>query len=220
MIRPLLKEDSLILTLQNGLGNEERLGELFGAGRVLGGMAFVCINRLEDGTIHHTSHGLIRIGEPGGGSSERVVKFAEMFNASKVRCQILTDLRSGRWEKLVWNIPFNGLGAALDLTTEQLLATAEGLKMVREVMGEVIATAGASGQLTDLIEQQIEKTRLMGAYRTSMQIDRTAGRPLEIEAIIARPLDEARKAHIAVPRLEQLHELLRAVNPVDFQKIA
>src|ERR1700677_416758 len=56
-IEPVLKPDSILLTLQNGLGNEELLSELFGAERVIGGMAFVCINRTAPGQIAHTDHG-------------------------------------------------------------------------------------------------------------------------------------------------------------------
>ena len=70
LIRPLLKADTSILTIQNGLGNEDRLAELFGPQRILGGMAFVCINRAGPGVIRHTAHGIIRLGEFNGGPSE------------------------------------------------------------------------------------------------------------------------------------------------------
>src|SRR5688572_2236170 len=62
LVAPLLHETTAILTLQNGLGNEDLLAHHFGAGRVLGGMAFVCINRVAAGVIHHTDHGQIRLG--------------------------------------------------------------------------------------------------------------------------------------------------------------
>ncbi len=63
LIGPLLGDNTCILTIQNGLGNEDRLAELFGAQRVLGGMAFVCINRIAPGVIHHIEHGQVRLGE-------------------------------------------------------------------------------------------------------------------------------------------------------------
>ena len=63
LIRPLLKPNTAILTLQNGLGNEQILADLFGKKNVLGGMAFVCINRIAPGHIVHSDHGLIRLGE-------------------------------------------------------------------------------------------------------------------------------------------------------------
>ena len=75
VIEPLLHDETIILTLQNGLGNIEALGELFGMERMLGGMCFVCINRIEPGLIHHTGGGMITIGEPEGGPTPRLPAF-------------------------------------------------------------------------------------------------------------------------------------------------
>lgn len=209
LIRPLLKDDTAILTIQNGLGNEERLAELFGAKRILGGMAFVCINRAGPGLIRHTDHGIIRLGEFNGGPSDRASEIAEMFNASKVPCEVLADLKFGRWSKLIWNIPFNGLGAVLDLTTDRLLDNDNGMRLLTALMAEVIAAAAAVGVRLppDIIDIQIRHTRTMGAYRSSMQIDRQEKRPLEIESILGEPLRQARKAGISTPNLEMLYEM-------------
>jgi 2-dehydropantoate 2-reductase len=211
LIRPLLKDDTAILTLQNGLGNEDRLAELFGARRVLGGMAFVCINRKSSGVIHHIDHGLIRLGEFNGGPSERATRIADLFNSSKVPCEVLDDLRLGRWSKLVWNIPFNGLGAVLDLTTDRLLENAAGMELLTGIMAEVVATAEALGlrMPSDIIDRQMRHTRTMGPYRSSMQVDRQEGRSLEIESIFGEPLRQARRAGVSTPRLEMLYQLVR-----------
>lgn len=209
LIRPLLKEGTAILTLQNGLGNEDRLAELFGAGRVLGGMAFVCINRISPGVIHHMDHGVIRLGEFNGGPSSRAAGIAELFRSSNVPCEVLDDLRLGRWSKLVWNIPFNGLGAVLDLTTDRLIDNEAGLRAVSDVMREVIAAAEALGlpMPADMIDRQVRHTRTMGPYRSSMQIDRQEGRALEVESILGEPLRQARRAGVKTPKLEMLYDL-------------
>jgi 2-dehydropantoate 2-reductase len=216
LIGPLLHDNTAILTLQNGLGNEEALADLFGPQRILGGLAFTCINRIGPGEIHHMDHGLIRLGEFRlAGRSERSKAIAQMFNDSRVHCQVLDDLRYGRWEKLVWNIPFNGLGAALDLTTDRLMASARGIALLRQVMTEVVATAAALGVnlAPGTVEHQIERTRTMGAYQTSMQIDRQRGRALETEAIIGRPLSEARRVNVATPAIAWIYEMLKIINP-------
>ncbi len=127
---------------------------------------------------------------------------------------MLDDLRFGRWEKLVWNIPFNGLGAALDLTTDRLLASADGISLVRTLMQEVIAAANALGipLNPEIIEQKIEHTRTMGAYLSSMQVDRRMNRPMEIEAIIGRPLSEAKRVRVTTPCLEMVYRMLKALD--------
>jgi len=214
LVGPVLKEDSIILTLQNGLGNEDLLGNLFGADRILGGMAFVCINRTGPGEISHTDHGIIRLGELHGGLSERAQKIADLFGQSKVPCNVLENLTRGRWDKLIWNVPFNGLGAVLDMTTDQLIGSDEGLTLVRKLCEEVIATCKPLNILFDLniIEEKIRHTRTMGAYKTSMQVDRQKRRPMEIEAIIGRPLQIARQNAITTPYLAMLHSMLSLIN--------
>jgi 2-dehydropantoate 2-reductase len=214
LILPVLKPDSIILTLQNGLGNEELLAELFGQERILGGMAFVCINRPNPGKILHTDHGVIRLGEPFGIASDRASKIADLFNTSHVKCEVLDDLTFGRWDKLIWNVPFNGLGAALDLTTDQIIGNEHGLNLVRHLMQEVIAAAqplGVRFALT-VIEEKIKHTQTMGAYKTSMQIDRHMGRPMEVEAIIGSPLKLARKMSVPTPCIQMLYDTLSLID--------
>jgi 2-dehydropantoate 2-reductase len=213
LIGPLVGEKTFILTLQNGLGNEEMLAELFGAERILGGLAFTCINRIGPGEIHHMDHGLIRLGQLAGGT-ETATAIAELFNRSRIRCDVLEDLRYGRWEKLVWNVPFNGLGAALDLSSDRLIASEDGAALVGELMKEILAVAGSIGvQLpSELISLKIEQTRTMGAYKTSMQIDRQCGRAMEIEAIIGKPLKIAKERGVATPFLEFLYRILTVVS--------
>src|SRR5205807_6467957 len=145
---------------------EQQLAELFGPQRIMGGLAFVCINRLEDGVIHHLDHGLIQIGEYTGGPTPRLHRVAELFNTSRVRCQVLDDLAYGRWEKLVWNIPFNGLGAALDLSTDRLLANPAGEGLVLELMTEKIAKAKSLGMMppAEIFECKIEQTTRVGSF--------------------------------------------------------
>ncbi|HEY7119772.1 MAG TPA: putative 2-dehydropantoate 2-reductase [Tepidisphaeraceae bacterium] len=211
LIAPLLKPDTTILTLQNGLGNEERLAELFGARRVLGGMAFVCINRVEPGVVHHIAEGLITLGEFEPIDDQRVHRIARMFTASQIPCRVIDDLRYGRWEKLVWNVPFNGLSAVMDQTTDLLLGSPAGEALVRSLMEEVLAAArGVGVELPrSLIDAKVEQTRGMGAYKTSMHLDMLAGRAMEVQAIFGAPVRAAQEAGVSVPRLEMLYRMLK-----------
>ena len=215
LICPLLHETTAILTLQNGLGSDQQLAELFGAQRVLAGLAFICTNRAEAGVIRHTDHGFIKLGEFAERRlSERATALAAMLQQAKVPATAIADIRVGQWEKLVWNVPFNGLGAALDAETDRLLATEPGRQIVRKLMHEVIATAASVGVALPAAtaQLQIERTASMGAYVSSMQVDRRAGRPLEREAIVGRVLATAEKAGIDVPALRWLNDLLAIVD--------
>jgi 2-dehydropantoate 2-reductase len=158
-------------------------------------------------------HGQIKLSDFGGKSRQRVDEIGALFTASGIRCQVLDDLRQTRWEKLVWNVPFNGLGAVMDRTTDQLIATPNGRALVMSLMNEVIATAGKLGILlpAEIAQQKIDATYSMGGYRTSMQIDRHEGRPLEVEAILHKPLLAAQSCGISTPYLTALYNMARVL---------
>lgn len=230
LLTPLVGEETAILTLQNGLGNEEQLADLFGAERVLGGLCFVCLNRTAPGTIHHLAHGRIIMGEFGRPVSERLRAFARWFQESGVPCDPTDHLERAHWEKLVWNIPFNGLGVAAAaglesllaghctkdgplgpcLPTDQLLSDPHWCERVRELMFETLRAARAQGfELPDAVaETQIERTREMGSYRASTLVDFDRGLPLELESLFGEPLRRARRAGVPTPRLAALYQVL------------
>lgn len=212
LIGPLVGERTQILTLQNGLGNEEALAGLFGEQRIIGGVAFLCSNRGEPGEVHHLGAGRITLGEYHRCSRERLDRLVEMFVKAGVDCRATDDLKRIRWEKLVWNIPFNGLCALLQQPVNELLAQDATRQLVREIMLEVIAGANAQGLGRPIAEgyadNMLEFTDDMGEYKPSMQIDREEGRQLEIAAILRTPLAYARQQGVLMPRVEMLATLL------------
>jgi 2-dehydropantoate 2-reductase len=136
-----------------------------------------------------------------------------MFRDAGVPCEAVADLCRARWEKLVWNIPFNGLSALLDKDVTEILTFGPTRELVRELMLEVIAGANAQGLSKEIdgpkfSEQMIAFTDGMDHYRPSMQIDRAEGRPLELEAIYAIPLQQAVAAGFTMPRVDMLYRLL------------
>jgi 2-dehydropantoate 2-reductase len=217
LITPLVGAETMILTLQNGLGNEEELAALFGAERVLGGVAFLCANRGEPGVVRHLGAGRVLVGEFLRGGSVRAERLAALFRGAGVECQAVADLLKARWEKLVWNIPFNGLCALLDKTVADLLHREAARTLVREIMLEVISAANTQG-LTEALDasfadRMVDFSAGLGPYRPSMQIDREEGRELELDAIFARPLAAGKGKGVAMPRTAMLHAMLEATEP-------
>ena len=212
VITPLLHDESKILTLQNGLGNVELLEELFGPERVLGGLCFVCINRLSEGVIAHSAGGMVTVGEPAEtGALEAVVS---LFGP-QVKAVSVANLGLAQWRKLVWNIPFNGLCVREGgIDTQELLKREGGVAEVHTLMGEVLAAAKALGYEIpeSFIENQIEKTLAMGAYLPSSALDYRAKLPLEVEAIWGEPLRRAQAAGVQVPAMEALYHRLGEID--------
>lgn len=207
ILPPLLHETTQILTLQNGLGNGERLADLFGPERVMGGLCFVCLNRLASGVVSHTAGGRIAVGEFLVDDRQRAQEIARRFSAANIPCEAEENLEAAQWKKLIWNIPFNGLAIAEGgVTTDVLLAT-DGIEdEIRALMTEVVASANQQGLGVDskLIESNIERTRPMGPYRPSSMIDFIEGREVEYDAIWQEPLRRSQAAGVAVPHMEKL----------------
>jgi 2-dehydropantoate 2-reductase len=237
LLPPLVSPQTAVMTLQNGLGNEAALARLFPVAQILGGLCFVCLNRVAPGEIVHLAHGTIVMGEYQRWPEPRTHDIASAIRHSGVPCKVSDNLERAHWEKLVWNIPFNGLGVASAagyealtvprsglrvpdslgpcLTTDRLLSDPQWERIVRELMLEVIAAARAKGHDVpeSLADRQIERTRTMGAYRASTLIDFERGQPLELESLFLEPLRQARAAGVNTPRLEALCRVLTALNP-------
>lgn len=230
LLPPLVGSNTAVLTLQNGLGNEEVLAKLFPAEQILGGLCFVCLNRLRPGFIRHIEHGFVMIGEFQRKPLPRTQAIAEMFQQAGVKCSVSEDLGKAHWEKLVWNVPFNGLGVAglagieamtsgvvpanitrkECLPTDELLRDARWTELVRGLMLEVIHAAEMLGHdIPELLaDKMIERTRSMGTYRASTLIDFERGQPLELESLFLEPLKQAEQAGAHTPLLKNLCAVL------------
>ena len=216
VLPPLLHANTQVLTLQNGLGNCESIAQITGPERVLGGLCFVCINRILPGLVKHSAGGRVAIGEWRSGLPGRAEEIADRCKAAGIPGVPVANLEQAQWEKLVWNVPFNGLSVADGgVTTDVLLASRETEHEIRALMAEVIAAARVLGlELSDeLIDFNVGRTRPMGPYRTSSMIDFVEGREVEVGPIWQEPLRRARAAGAAMPRLEELLKRIQARLP-------
>jgi len=216
LIPPLLKDDTILLTLQNGLGNEEFLAERWGEDRVLGGLCFVCLTRRDPVSVDHVGQGVLSIGEYRRPASERLQRVVDGFQEAGIKTYAGENLAHERWRKLVWNIPFNGLSvAAGGLTVDQILADPELKQETIRLMNETRAIAEAEDHdiPADFVDFQIKMTEPMGAYQPSTLVDWRAGRILELQAIWEEPLRRAEALGVDTPSLRRLCEALRKASP-------
>jgi 2-dehydropantoate 2-reductase len=207
VLPPLLHAGTQVLTLQNGLGNCEALAEIVGPERVMGGLCFICINRISPGLVRHTSGGRMTLGEMLPDGLGRVAELERRFKAAQIPAVAVADLEKSQWEKLVWNIPFNGLSIAEGgVTTDVILASPAKEVELRRLMAEVIAAANhlGHGLSQELIDLHIDRTRAMGAYRTSSMIDFIEGREVEISPIWRVPMYRAAAAGFVMQHLAGL----------------
>lgn len=134
-----------------------------------------------------------------------------ILNLLIFRLNWLTTYFKHARQKLVWNIPYNGLSVVLDASTDELMANEDTRALVEQLMGEVIAGAAAcSRHIPDsFIAKMLDHTANMQPYCTSMKIDYDQCRPLEVEAIFGNPLRIAQAAGVDLPRIATLYQQLK-----------
>jgi 2-dehydropantoate 2-reductase len=215
LLPALLPVDGTVLLMQNGLGGEELIAGIVGSQRVLCGLSFICSNKIGPGHIRHLDYGLVSLGEfATRGVSDRIRSIAADLQSASIPIQIVDDYRVARWNKLVWNIPYNGLSVILNATTAELMADPSTRQLCEQIMREVVADAHAcSVPVTrEIIAEMLEHTEKMIPYWTSMKIDYDEHRPMEVEAIFGNPLRAAQAAGARSPLLETLYRQLQFLN--------
>ena len=230
LLPPMVGPRTIVLTLQNGLGNEEALARIFPPEQIMGGLCFVCLNRVAPGHIVHVDRGYVIVGEFARTGAERSESIAALFEQAGVKCRVSKNLAGAHWEKLVWSVPFNGMGVAgiagLEamrtgvvraafpqrncLPTDELLGDAQWTELVRGLMAEVVGAARGLGHEIpgNFVERMIHNTKTMGTYRASTLIDFERGLPLELESLFREPWRQATRCGSAVPLMTNLCSVL------------
>ena len=215
----LLKPEGVAITLQNGLGADDELARLVGPSRVMGGLCFICSNKVGPGHIKHLDYGSITLGEYApdngkGGLTPRLRTIVKLFTAARIEANELDDLVLGRWRKLVWNIPYNGMSVVMNATTDRMVRDPALRILFRELMEEVAAGAAAYGRIipAEFLDRMVAYTDKMAPYATSMMLDFRAQRPMEVEAIYGEPMRRAEARGVKVPHVEMLYRELCYIN--------
>lgn len=212
ILPPLRGKETWLLTLQNGLGNEEFLSATFNTDRVLGGLCYVGVNRIEPGVVRHLGYGTITLGDTARVARPVVREIAAALEHCEIPCRLSDDLNSARWEKLLWNISFNGLAiAAGSLPISEIVASPELRRKAEQIMSEALIAANTNGcQLsTDLIEKFMQIAKNLGDYRPSSLIDFNLGREIELDAIWSEPLRRGESNGVSLPSMRWLYETIR-----------
>lgn len=217
LIAPCLGPRTRVVALMNGLGVEERMAEWFGSERLFGAMAFVCINRGEPGVVHHLEYGRVSIGHLLDDAREAEA-LRELLASGAIEVSVAPNLRYARWEKLCWNVPFNGLSVAGGGVGTGVICKDPAMRLTAErAMGEVVAIAnadlaalGSPARIdpAELVDRMFRLTDSMGDYRTSMAIDYVLGRALEVEAILGEVSRRAAALSVPAPTVDALYALV------------
>ncbi len=212
LLPPLLGPNTMVLTLQNGLGVEEPVAEVAGGGRVLGAICYIGCTRTAPGVVRCSFPGLMMLGEFGRPAEDRTRAVAALFQKAGVKCEVHDNLEEQRWRKLVWNVPFNGLAIVAGGVTTDVLLADEGMRtLAHRLMEEILEAAAKVGHNIprSFMELQFERTAKIGPYYPSSLVDFREGREVELEEIWGEPVRRAKAVGAPVPRLEMLYWLIK-----------
>ncbi|MEH2315035.1 MAG: putative 2-dehydropantoate 2-reductase [Nostoc sp.] len=221
MLPPLVKDDGVVLVLQNGLAVEEEVAKIVGNVSIIGGLCFLCSNKVEAGHIRHLDYGQITLGAYASGYhpigiTDKMRQIADDFKSAGISIELTEDLLLGRWKKLVWNIPYNGLSVILNARTDELMSYVHTRKLVEQLMYEVAAGSFSCDRIIpdSFIQTMLDYTVKMKPYRTSMKIDYDERRPLEVEAIFGNPLRKAHSRGVDLPQISCVYQQLKFLDEI------
>ena len=208
-----------MLAIINGLGIEEDFASWMTPDLVFGGLAFTCINRDNASLVNHLDYGPLTVAHFGD-DPKRLEEAQSLWNGAKVSVSLAASRIAARYQKLCWNIPFNGL-CVLEggVTTDKIMRNPRLRAKAESLMNEVIAIANADLSTVALddtvVEQMMTMTAAMVDYRPSTMIDFVEGREMEIDAIFSRPLQRGRERGV---QCDELASLTRQLIELDSRK--
>jgi len=219
LLRPAIRSKSTVIVLiQNGIDIEEEIRSAFPDNELLSTIAYIGASRPAPGKVLHQGSGVLQMGVYPRGISPALENLAAAFAAVNVKCEMMDDIVFTRWNKLLWNLPYNPVSVlAGGADTARMSRRDELEKLCADLMSEVIRVANASGVALaePLAEKQREFTRNFPPYKTSMLQDFEAGRALEVEAILGNTLRVAHRVGVDVPRIECCYALLKSVDELN-----
>ncbi len=213
LLAPLIAPGTLVVLIQNGIGVEADVAEAIPGVQLAAGLAFVCSTKTAPGLITHASGGAITIANYSCRDATLISALQADLASAGISVSV-APYAEARWKKAVWNMPFNGLASVLGLTTDRIIASPSGERLVGALMAEVIGAARACGATAvdySFAQKMMHMTRRMPPYSPSMKVDLDLGRPMEIQYLYTRPIIEARRHGFAMERTEVIEAQLRAI---------
>ena len=211
LLTPLLHQDTVVVLIQNGIGVEADVQQMFPDVQLVAGLAFICSAKTEPGRVNHQCYGSINLANYSCRDEAVFTAILNDFVDAGIQAGSV-PYDEARWKKAVWNMPFNGMTVALNTQTDLLLKNPATRQLIRDLMGEVVGAArhqGITGLDESFIEKMIDMTDHMTPYSPSMKLDFDFHREMEIHYLYSRPIQIAHEAGYPMPKLEMLEAELK-----------
>lgn len=187
-----------------------RLWNGIGPDRAIGCVVYPAAEIVEPGVIEHRSGNRFSLGEPDGRKSERVLELSKLFSESGLKAPVRPRLRDEIWIKLWGNASLNPISALTGATLAQMIADTATAATIQTVMTELQQVGEKLGAKFNVsIEKRMQGAAAVGEHRTSMLQDLDAGRPMEIDALVAAVQELGVLADCKTPVLDTILALVQ-----------
>ncbi len=215
-IRHLVEKGAVCVSFQNGLGNEEVIGEVVGPENVLGGLTAMAAVLEAPGHVRDFSRVPSSIGKMGGGASARAVAIARAFTEAGLETHVSENVTRDIWKKLLGNIAMSAASGATNMTAVEVLSVPELKATAYRALDEALAVATAQGIDLDRDAavaglEMITAPGGTGDNKSSLCVDLLNGRPTEVDFIYGSVIDLGRKSGVPTPTLETLAAIIKGL---------
>ncbi|MGE5562355.1 MAG: ketopantoate reductase family protein [Bacillota bacterium] len=221
-LHPLIGGDTLIVPMLNGVPwwfTDETLWSVdpdcaiedaFPDEQIVGCVVHASCRRSAPNHIVVVHADKLILGEPAGGSSERVERLCALFGNAGIRCDASDNVRRAIWYKLWGNATINPLSALTRATADRLLEDPVIRGFMADAMDELAAVGAEIGcPISESAEDRMAVTARLGAFKSSMLQDVEAGRPIELESLLGAPREIAGRAGVPTPQLDRIYAMTR-----------
>lgn len=215
LLAPCVGAETIVLSLQNGPENEERIAAVAGLEPLLLAVTYIGSEIAEPGVIAYSGAAEIVFGEPDGTRSPRADRLATWLTQAGVKHRVSPRIHNVVWDKLAWNSAFNAITTLTRRTVREVLDDEAGQALIRDTMRETFAVAHGLGiDVPVRIDASIEHSRrVLPDFRTSMLQDLERGKRLEHDALNGAVARAGLRAGVATPLNATLARLLTVLDP-------
>jgi 2-dehydropantoate 2-reductase len=210
-LRPFLKKECLILTLQNGVDNEEILSTVFGVGRILSAATYIQANVKEPGVVRQMGvFPRLVIGALDSSLKEKVTEISSLLNSANIVTYTSSNIIEMKWKKLIWNVTFNPLTTMI-VSPIGAIYDDEGLyHTAKRICKEGIAVARKMGYAIDenYYEEIMAQGQMARNHQTSMLQDKLSSKEIELESICGYLVGKGKQVNVDTPVLETIYRIL------------
>lgn len=210
-LRPLMKSSTAIISVLNGIGNEEKLAVAFGADKIVGGSVLMSAVRIDNGLIHHIGKGDLAVGQwDEHTEDERLPSLIASLAHTPLKAHIVPNIREQKWNKLLWNIAFNPISALMRQKVGVILADKHLATIIQQMKTEFLTIATAYHvsiwpESLAGIEQPDEGSL---QHLPSMAQDCLAQQEMELDAILGQLIRLGKDNGLPVATLSTIFHLL------------